>query len=245
MYMKWGSAYQFADNSVDVAKTIEFERDEADRPYCYKAALNVTGKLFASGQAACTLAESALHTALTTQYRDLIFYHDDNTPSAIGLTNADSLTGVVIDNISFSGTHGAEYATLRTFSFRAWAEYAMPRTSRNLISYRETFTYTGGGPLYAVREAINGVLPIRELIYPYTAYILTQSGEAVGFQSYPAAPQPAFPSMLRGGRDGNRVTRDAPRRRGVHYQNYPITWEYVFESPTPLSALPKPWPLNL
>ncbi len=240
MQLKWGT-YAWDANSVEIGKTVDYSFDDAERPFSYRVTLHTSGRLFATGQAALTVAESALQTALSVPYKDLIFFNDDLSKSAIQLTTADSLTGVVIDNIRFGSTHGAEYATIRSFEFTAHAEYRLPRALNSLLSYKETFQYSGGGPLFAVQEALDGP-PVRVMIRRRTMFRVVQSGEAVGFNGYPPVPALAFPAFHRG---EPQVRRESPRRRGGSYQSFPISWEYTFESPGPLTGIPTPWPLAL
>lgn len=240
MQLSYGD-HTFDANSLWPFWSRRVVRNDAGFPLYETITLNIRGYLSAVGQSAITTAINDLRAALKIPYKDLAFKHDDASNSAHILRQTGSISGVVIiDGPHFTGQHGAEYATQREFEFTAEADYPLSNTTKKLVSFFESLTTMGGYPLYVCREALNGP-PQRSLVYPRTTCTVIQSGKAVGFRDYPTPPPPLFPQALRGGRDGVRITPGTPERRGDNYINYPISWEYLFESPTPLVGTPTLW----
>jgi hypothetical protein len=135
---------------------------------------------------------------------------------------------------------GAEYATFRSFSFTAEAEYPLLGSQNLLLSWRETLSFSGGGPIYRHRLAINGA-PQKQLVYPASIYTVNQSGQAEGYLTYPVAPAALWPFALK---EQPKITRSTPTRKGpAAYQAYPVSWSYDFESAAPLLGLPSLWPI--
>src|SRR5262249_31358216 len=98
-------------------------------------------------------------------------------------------------------------------------------------------SFSGGGPVYIHRNAINGV-PQKQMVYPATPYRCVQSGSAVGYRGYPTPPPPKFPAALM---EAPHLPMKSPRRMGVGYPEYEIGWEYRMESVGPLQAVPTVW----
>lgn len=240
MQLKIGNT-PFDVNSVWIDWTVQIVRNEADQPIIQRIMMNIRGYLSAVGQPAITTQINNLRAALIKPYQDLIFYQDNGAKSAHLLTNSDSLSGVVIvSGPNFPASQGPEYATQREFTFSATADYAVPGSLALLVSFTESLVVSGGQPLYVVKEAVNGP-PQRQLVYPSSAYVATQSGEAVGFLGYPQIPGPMFPDAMRGGRDNPRISKRSPKRTGNNYIDWPIAWEYSFESPDILVGSPNIW----
>lgn len=237
MQTKYGT-YSFDANSTLLSASARTMFNRGGQPYSLLRSFTVSGYLSASGQAAITQAENALKTALAVPFRDLVLCHDDGSVSSEALLNAGSITGVkVTQGPTFSTTMGPEFATLRSFSFTAEAEYPLAGTANLLLDFQETLSFSGGGPLYAMRRAINGP-PQRQLVYPATEYRCTQQGMAVGYAAYPAVPGPKFPAALR---EAPMVARKAPQRMGNGYQGHEVSWRYEHESAGPLVGVPSLW----
>ncbi len=213
--------------------------NKGGQPYAIRRAITAEGYLAANGQDAITVAENTLKAALSVPYQDLIFFHDDATPSSEVLLNAGSISGVVVtDGPTFEQGQSPDYATIRTFRFTAEAEYPYPNSQALLLSFTESLTFWGGGPFYAHRRAVNGP-PVKQQIWPATEYHCTQSGVIVGYLEYPTLPAPKFPQALK---EAPRTTPKAPEKRSPgRYQGYEVSYEYHFESASPLVGVPTLW----
>lgn len=243
MQLVYGSS-SFDANSVWPLVQRELVRDDAERPYKVRMTVHVEGYLTASGQTNLMILESAFLTAMSRQYQNLVFYHDNASTQSPSITmlNSTSLTGVRISDVFIGSKYGAEYATQRYFRFTATADYALTGTAENLLAFRESVTLSGGLPKFVCRPALNGP-PQRQLTWLQTPFRAVQEGEAVGFLAWPTPPAPIFPQFLSG--DDCPVRRSSPRRTGINYQEWPVAWQYIYESPAPLVGVPNLWPLGL
>ncbi len=240
MQLKWGS-YAFDAGACKIATSAETVWNEGGQPLSQRRRIDVDGFLTANGQAAISLAMSALATALAIPYQDLNFYQDDGSLSATALNNAASIGGVhIINGPNFPDWKGNEYAQFRRFTFSAEAEYPIANTQNLLLSFRERLSFSGGGPVYGMMPALIG-LPQRQLIYQFSVFKVTQDGEAVGYRRYPEPPGPIWPNALAHSPD---ITEISPKRRGKQkagYDTYPVAWKYDFESATALNGFPSIW----
>jgi hypothetical protein len=240
MQLLYGT-YQFAVNAVDLGVEVETLFNAGGQPYMQRDVVNVTGLLQGTSQNDMAQQMNALMTALNNQFQDLVFKLDDGTNSAAVLLNSTSTSGVRIRDLQFPsepGT-GAGYATVKRFSFRAEAEYPLPGSANFLVSWQESLSFSGGGPLVIHLPAVNGVPPQKQISYPMTAYRATQSGNAVGYRQRPFSAPPIWPDALKQSPD---VTLVSPRLNGRIFQDYGISWNYLYESATPLVGFPTLWP---
>jgi hypothetical protein len=240
----WFGPYGFPVNGMAIGSRIQNMPNKAQITLKRKVIMSVSGSLLATlgtsfPQQDLTAQTILLTQALSNNYFDLVLRNDDGSLSATILLNAGSLTGVVItEGPDFPGKPGdADYATQRRFSFTAMAEYVNIKAQTALENFSESLDFSGGLPLYVMCRAVNG-LPQRQQTYAFTEFCCTQSGSAVGLLAFPTPPGPKFPSCLK---EAPRIKRSGPERVGNTFQNYGISWTYVFESVTPMVGAPTLW----
>lgn len=240
MQLKIGS-YAFTANSCWVTVRREFVLNEADIPYVERIELDIEGFLFGTGQSDLTTKENALVTmieSLQAAGKDVSLNRDDGKQSGVYLRHRTSLTGVLcMRGPSFGEKTGAEYAVQRKYSFTLRADYPIINTRTALISFSEKMDFSGGGPVYIYKDAINGP-PQKQLSVFQKPYQLIQSGEAYGFLAYPRVPPPAFPECLMQEPEIGKIT---PNRSGDTYKKFGMKWSYVMQSVAPLFAVPTLW----
>ena len=239
MQLKYGTSYSFDVNSVMITSRLETRVNAGGQPFAQTRHYHVTGYLSGDGQVALTQAENALKTALSVPFRDLALFNDDGSLSSEILLNAGSLTGVIVRNLEFPKSEGPEYATLRSFAFDASAEYPMNGTLSLLLSFTESISFSGGGPLYIHRPSLNA-LPQKQMTWRFTPYRATQRGEAVGYRAWPKPPPPRWGYALK---QTPSITPTSPTRKGLpgQYAEYKLTWAYEFEDARPLVGNPTLW----
>lgn len=237
MQLKWG-ATSFVENECD-CKAHCVALLAGGKPYALRKTMQVFGRFYASGQADCTAAQIALQNALADPFRDLILLDDTGANSATLLTNAGSLGGVVItDGPNFKDNYGAEYATQRTFDFTATAEYPIA-SALALISFTETLSFSGGGPMKIFRP--NKLGPFQQqIVYPQTTYKVVQRGQHVGYTTRIPPPDPIWPNDEH--QDRRVIDEATPERTGNEFKAYMTSWTYHFESTVPLVGVPNFWP---
>lgn len=238
MQLKIGT-YALPASGVAVASTRELVRGGDGIPWKFVDKLMCDGYLEGSGQAALTAAQFEFERVLLRPYQDIILYRDDGSASATALTNAGSITGVVVtQGPSFQDVKGPEYVTQRHFTFTAEADYYCLGVNGNtLTEFTETITISGGGPLYRCMPALTGPSQ-RQLIYELTPCVATQKGSATGAKGYPSIPPPLWPFALDNNRDDELTS---PLKQGKSYTGYRRSWAYSFSWPYPLMAFPNRW----
>lgn len=238
MQLKWGT-YAFAANSVEVMSKSELVVSTARIPIGRRTLIECRGDLLADGEAALTLAQQQLEAALAIPYQDLILFQNSGARSATLMLNSRTLGGtLVVSGPHFPKGNMGEYATHRSFSFTVEGEFPLASATNALVSFRERLVYSGGGPFYVMKRAVNGK-PQRQMVYPETEYVVVQTGEAVGYLRRPEPPPSKWPQWLK---QRGTYGEMSPERVGLQaYKNFGITWEYVHESLVPLIGEPTLW----
>ncbi len=197
----------------------------------------------AADQSALSAAIDALTAAYALQAQDVGFYFDNGAPTSHTIRSADTNGGVrVVAPPSFPEGKGAEYSTFRTYTIGLEAERLEPDAT--LLSWTETLQLKGGGPQFTFLEPINGIAQ-KQLLKQATTFRATQSGQAVGYLSYPAPAAPIWPEAEH--LEQREIRLELPRRMGPPgdptYTEYKISWSYSFQDAYPLVAVPTPWPV--
>lgn len=217
--------YAFPANAVRSSATLENTHNDLGLIIEQKWTWTISGTLYAEGQAAVVAAQNAMQLALSLPRRDLVFRTDAGAV-AMALTNAATISGVQIRNLTFpEGNGGFEYVNGRTFEFTAEAKY--PRFANlNLTSFTETVELFGGGPVIGFMRPVNAE-PIPVQLYTHSVYEATQSGTAAGLLNYPVPPLPFTTPIER-----PRIARTWDGKQFV------TNWAYRFQSTRPLFGLP-------
>lgn len=236
MYLKYGDyTHPQGEPQISIAKQAILSA--AGTPVAHRVVFDIQGMLLGSGQADIDGKIEALIEAYSKQNRDLILYRSDgSTASQHSLKVRDTRGGVwVTAGPDFPEGGGAEYANKRTYTVQVSGEIPVSNPSTAIMAYTETLALWGGGPRDRHIETARGT-PIKQRLRQRTVYHATQSGSATGYRAYPAAPGPLFgaSNLI----ETPRITRVSPKWTGTSYTNYQISWEYKFESASPLSGLP-------
>lgn len=242
MYLKYGN-YQHAANEASVVISKQRVFTEAGMVRGLRERWDIQGLLEAADQATLSTAIDQLAAAYAIQAQDVGFYFDSGQPSSHRITSALTNGGVrVIVPPSFPQGKGAEYSTFRNYTIALEAEWLDPQAS--LLSWHETIRFQGGGPQFVYLEPILGQ-PVKQLLRQATTFKATQSGEAVGYASYPLPALPIWPDAEHVHR--REIRYDLPRRMGppgsATYTQFKVTWTYSFEDAGPLVGYPTAWPI--
>lgn len=250
MLLKYG-AYPYPVNGVTCQSHITPKHNAAGMVMTLVQAMTVTGDLLAPNgtttpQQDLTIMQTGMQAALAIPYQDLIFYADNGSVTATFLTNAGTLSGVrLTDGPTFdAGRSTGEYAVKRAFSFKMEVEYLYPNRPSALMSFSESVSYSGGLPIREMCRAVNKP-PIDQIVWPYTEFEATQSGEAVGLLTWPfgsptAGPPLLFPAAFL--RKAPEIHPSGPDRVGPNgWRNYRVRWSMRYASATPLIAAPTKW----
>jgi hypothetical protein len=242
MYLKYGN-YQHAAGEASVAISKERLYSDAGIVRGMRERWDIQGMLTAADAAGLSSAIDALSAAYAIQGQDVGFYFDNGQPTSHFITSGATNGGVrVIAPPSFPQGKGAEYSTFRSYAIALEAEWLDPEAS--LLSWSESIRLSGGGPQFAFLEPIAGP-PVKQLLKQATTYSARQSGEAVGYTSYPVPPGPLWPAAEHV--DRREIRYELPRRMGppgsATYTHFRVSWSYSFEDAGPLLGLPTAWPI--
>lgn len=208
----------------------------------------ISGQLFADTPALLTAAGQALLAAYApgTPQDATIFLDDGTTQSLYQLLNVGSIGGVrIIQGPSFPYESGA-YTTFLPYAIILEAEYPNLGAEAGIIQWQETITIMGGQPRWVIRETLNGP-PIRQQTHQQTKVSAVQTGSALGYFNWPNPPPPIWPNDFHA--DRSPWIRGAPQTMGFGigqtYVQFPIFWNYEFESINQLAGLPHAKPSSI
>ena len=166
----------------------------------------------------------------------------DGSPLAISVSAADTTSGITITQPpSFPSNKDAAYVTYLPYTIGISYEQSKNDEVFALKSFTESLQFAGGGPKYMHLETATG-LPQKQLVRQNTIYTAVQSGSAVGMYREPVPPAPIWPNALVqngsigfvSGRVLGPISTPVQTERG-------ISWQYTFESATPLFGRPNIW----
>lgn len=236
MRLRIGS-YQFDPNAVAIATRKETIFDDRGLPAAEKHFFDMQGQIFGTSQVDITNKCALLERAMRRQFQDVILYRDDGG-IAMALRGATALGGVrITGGPDYPNSDGFEYSQGRTFVLRAEAEYALAVRPGNLgsvlISFTEALAFRGGGAVSAFMPVVNQA-PVRSRLFAATPYQANQSGSALALGTWPSPPNPLWPAAMG---QAPEVVYQSPQL-GPRGLGYGISWNYQFESVTPLRGRP-------
>lgn len=163
----------------------------------------------------------------------------DGSQSAHSLLSGQCLGGTrIVNPPSFPDFSAAAGVTYLRFTATVEGEVIASNPATSLLSFEESLSFTGGGPLTGFIEVLNGP-PIEQTLRQQTVYRATQTGSAVGYGSYPAPAAPLWPANEIV--PSRRITPRSPKRKGNTYTEFPVSWSYEFHSASALSGTPHFW----
>ena len=237
MRLRVGSSL-FAANSTDVRRRVSAVLSDRGKPLRYTHTLTVRGELEGDSQAELSAASAALQTALLTQYQDIVFLDDSGSATDTALLNGTSISGVRVVDLDFPNDYGgAEYATLRSFSFVATADYlAGPDDT---VRYSESVTVVGTGEAdFSMRIPISGP-PVKQILSTHTPVTATQQGSITVISETPFYPNPnppLWPALE--DEEQRELTPDLQPASDGAWQ-CTLSWSYRFLSEGPLTGFPR------
>ena len=246
MRVQLGS-YFFGVNQTDLSSRVDTLFSAVGQPYEQHIEIDVKGYLLTTvtngdsqaQQADLTQQENQLKTAAAA-FQSLVFLQDNGQPSSEQMPTQLAITGNRITHLSFPRTTGPEYCTERYFELTCEGWYPIVGSQNFALSFTETLTFRGGGPIYVFKPNILGA-PQKQRVYPQVAYECTQRGVIVGYRKAILPPPQRFPQALMRAPD---VAYKNPERRGpglAAYSSYETSYEYFFQSATALVAAPTIW----
>ena len=236
MQLAYGPAL-FPVDGVDCTTATEAIRNQGGVPYKLKTMLSGRGQFVGLGAQELSRLQLQTEAILATPGYNFVLFDDAGQATSIRLISATAEPpGVVVDQFSFPESRGGELVTGRTFTFQASATYPLRSNVNVIVRYRESVEISGnGGPLVNWQNSFNGA-PVPVRLYPSTITTVIQSGEAVGYRTFPNPPLPVLPLAYLTNPDQS-VRRGSPIPNGTEW---PIAWRYIFRFPGRLPRVPLP-----
>lgn len=200
----------------------------------------ITGNVRATNAAALKTAEEDVYDAYQLSGLDLtIFYNDGTTESSNKIVSADTLNGV--RPVSFRWTGGGPQGSMmqqvnrRTFQVHVRAEFLDDEDAYAISHWHQSFSILStGGSDFVIQRALTGVT-VKQTVATYTPYRAVQKGIAMGRITWPSFPTALFVSSLKP--EPFRQEYLTPKIYGANQNmQFPIIWEYHFESTTSMSS---------
>lgn len=236
MYLKIGNyTHPIGEPALQISKQPVLS--EGRVPLSMVETWQINGLITGSGQDDVDTKIAELVAAYQQRGFDAVLLRSDGTTaSQHALYNRDTIGGVrVVSGPNFPEGKGAEYATKRTFTVTLEAE-TLTSAETALLSFRETVTFGGGGSRTAWTETKLG-RPRPQLVRRNTVFRATQSGQAVGYRSYPSFPGLLFPERY--AVEPPQLSYGGGKYRGNgSFTDFSLSWEVRYESDRPLVGTP-------
>jgi len=213
-----------ADNEVNLV-TMDYRTQYSPRnKKLYETrTVNLRGEFIYSTTQAIVNQINAAIGAYSTDGGD--FTYTVGGVPAHSLTNTGNcISGVKVVAKNFPSGSPEQLATTRTFGATLQAKYDV--CEDNIVQWTESLEVVGtGGAKKTLIDTIFG--PIQLYYAPSSAVIVTQSGSALGFNSYPFQPAPignADAEFL----DQRRIKQTSGTQQGSGIRYFRTSWYYRF-----------------
>jgi hypothetical protein len=185
---------------------------------------------------------SALINGYAFNGRDFKLLDENGVVQRLSVLSSATLGGVMITKPpSFPSNKDAAHVTFMPYEISLAAELPITSLVTALVSFTETLSFSGGGPVYEYLETRVGP-PQRQLATQQSICTATQEGSAVGLYDTPRVPAAIWPyALVRSPQInsvGGRLVGGGPNFR---YMYKGVRWRYEFKGPTPFFGTPHHW----
>lgn len=233
MQLVYGS-YTHDENEVSLASVRTSLYSDTRIKIGYTERWTINGRIQGSSQSDLTTKINALRAAYAVDGGNLYLKDNSGANTSLVILNSNTTSGVKIMEVSIPDLSGAQYTTFVDYTIIADAEVVAQ--TETYESYSDSISITGnGGPKRILMETATGV-PIIQTVKQRTKVLAVQNGRASSRGSIPPYPQFLFPGLVQ---DSSQINKFM----GVSVQNgvvvYEIGWNYVYESVSAVSAIPR------
>jgi hypothetical protein len=177
----------------------------------------------------------ALTGAYNRNGKDLRIVLPNGADSLLALYSRQCIGGTrIVSGPNFPTQREASYVTFLHYTISVEGEIPATNAATTVKSWSETITRSGGGMRVGHIETLTGP-PVKQLLKRMTTYRVVQSGNAIGAYDYPVPPRPIWPYAMV---EAAQVTKQSPRNHSGMFEDFPVSWQYTFESSTPLLGGP-------
>lgn len=227
--------YAFDDNEVSIAGTRKEIMAKTNRRERFKHQIKVRGVKQRSTVADLTVALQELEFAVA-QGGDLVFKDNDGNPTVHAYYESDTINGIrAIEGVTYTmglpGVWGSQTEYVQARTYEITFEWDIESLDSELIFWQQDITEVSSGGLdFVVQEALTG-LPQQQQTAQFTKQVFVQSGQAVGYSTYPNFPALAYPSTYLRTKMSRRKLGDPINWTVNKYTHFPISWKYHYEAP--------------
>lgn len=247
MILKFGG-FAFPLGTTEVTITRKDVKSESQQEWAEEVRWNI--RYHIQNQAATNSAAMAairtklvqLENAFATGGKNLILYEPNgSTPTFHKLLDSDCIGGTqILERPSFPEGKTVEGLTQRTVTMVVGGLRRLPGGSPTLKAFQEHLDFAPSGTEYGHLRPKFGIA-VKQQLKTYGLYRVSQKGQAIGFDDYPKIPDPIWPAALKFTEP--LKSPGSPRRIGSDYIEYPLSWEWMYESAYPLNGQPNKWGL--
>ena len=237
MYFKYGD-YTHPEAEVNLVRMeIIPQFTPRGRRWAVLYRLHCSGELIADGQDAIKAKIDTFVNAYSANGQAAGLYHSDGTPTRHFLPSGGN--NISRNRVAYrSWPRGApdEYATARTYY--VIIEGLFLEEDSQVYHWQETVQFHGNaGPQWRWHPTSTGQ-PIQQITSLVTTQRIVQWGSITGISLYPTGnlPPPILPQWEH--EDLRDITYGAPKYFGNSYNQYPLRWRYVMETPPGFTAIP-------
>jgi hypothetical protein len=230
MFLRYGN---YSHDPGETAVTIQRQGifSAAGKSEGVRERWDIQGRLQAGSQTTVGIAINGLQLAYNKQGQDISLRFDDGDITRHSMFSSQTRSGTTVTTPPSFPSGPSEYSTFRNYTITV--EGTLPNNNAGLLSYGETFNWTGtGGAVFRFLQGVSGA-PEQQMTQQRSTAMLVQSGVAVGLYAYPNPPNPIMPTFEHVER--RRIVRSLPPNNSGHWR---VTWSYTFETLLPIQAFP-------
>ena len=226
------NGYRHDENEADVTISRRVNRSDQGTPENMVETWTIEGRILGSSQSDITSKLQQLESAYSTDGGDIALIDNSGNRTIHELRSQDALSKIrIVEPVSYPNSGGAEYAVWRTYRIVLEAETRYGTANNAPTSFNETFKVIGnGGPIKIWFFPPLASRPVSQIVARASLYRLQQSGQITGYSRNLPYPAPLFPAALTNPDSAVTFTRT----KG-DYDQWTISWDYQFESATPLT----------
>lgn len=236
--ISYGS-FSFPAGEPTVSQRREFVYEQNGDIARERVSVDIEGKYSGSSSAAYEAQMLAMRAALDQVAADFtVTYAGTTTAAHIGVSAANCLVGPRCTGYSFPEGAGPELASGGYRTYRAtleWEQESGTHTRGDLLSFKESISFTRGKPKKQMVNVMNGTAQIF-ITCGTPGYEATQSGEAVGRTTWPSPGSYIWPNDLFSEepirKDSPEIVRLSSNGSLTSSRLYRTSWSYSYASGT-------------
>lgn len=241
IHIEYGS-YVHAVGELEMSFRRSALMTDAQTPYAERIEIDLVGELIGTSVSDINSKVAALIAGYAYNGYDFKVKDDSGTLLRLSIASSGTLGGVrIIRPPSFPSNKDGAYATFMPYQISLQADVPVTNPETVLVSFQESLSFSGGGPVYEYLETRIGP-PQRQRVTDQSVYMATQEGSAVGLYNIPTIPSPLWPANQVRQRavnaTGGKLVGSGANRK---YMFKGVRWRYEFKSATPLLGDPHDW----